>query len=204
LTDYDQKPAHLYQRQRFDEEIIIEIDRKWPSMEKITTNKASQNGVRALSRKLTELLKDKSSQIYQDNVTKFGIPEKYVRQAFSEKTMPETATSGKSEFYLALENSSKILGFAQMAQKNESLAELDRIVIFPENTRKGIRTQLLSKVLAEQKRMRTIIVNAGKEENHARRSYEKNGFKPTIETTIETPWGNKLAPVTYQLEIGSQ
>ena len=91
-----------------------------------------------------------------------------------------------------------------MTQKNESLAELDRIVIFPENTRKGIRTQLLSKVLAEQKRIRTIIVNAGKEENHARRSYEKNDFKPTIETTIETPWGNKLAPVTYQLEIGSQ
>lgn len=118
--------------------------------------------------------------------------------------MPETATSGKSEFYLALENRCKILGFAQMAQKNESLAELDRIVIFPENTRKGIRTQLLSKVLAEQERIRTIIVNAGKEENHARRSYEKNGFKPTIETTIETPWGNKLAPVTYQLEIGSQ
>jgi len=173
-------------------------------MEKITTNKASQNGVRALSRKLTELLKDKSSQIYQDNVTRFGIPEKYVRQAFSEKTMPETATSGKSEFNLALENRCKILGFAQMAQKNESLAELDRIVIFPENTRKGIRTQLLSKVLAEQKRIRTIIVNAGEEENHARRSYEKNGFKPTIETTIETPWGNKLAPVTYQLEIGSQ
>jgi len=135
-------------------------------MEKITTNKASQNGVRALSRKLTELLKDKSSQIYQDNVTRFGIPEKYVRQAFSEKTMPETATSGKSEFYLALENRCKILGFAQMTQKNESLAELDRIVIFPENTRKGIRTQLLSKVLAEQKRIRTIIVNAGKEENH--------------------------------------
>jgi len=173
-------------------------------MEKVTTNKASQNGVRALSRKLTELLKDKSSQVYQDNVTKFGIPEKYVRQASSEKTMPETATSGKSEFYLALENRCKILGFAQMAQKNESLAELDRIVIFPENTRKGIRTQLLSKVLAEQKRIRTIIVNAGKEENYARRSYEKNGFKPTIETTIETPWGNKLAPVTYQLEIGSQ
>jgi len=44
--------------------------------------------------------------------------------------MPETATSGKSEFYLALENRCKILGFAQMAQKNESLAELDRIVIF--------------------------------------------------------------------------
>jgi hypothetical protein len=99
-------------------------------MEKITTNKASQNGVRALSRKLTELLKDKNSQIYQDNVTKFGVPEKYVRQAFSEKTMLETATSGKSEFYLALENRCKILGFAQVAQKSESLAELDRIVIF--------------------------------------------------------------------------
>lgn len=78
---------------------------------------------------------------------------------------------------------------SQVAQKSESLAELDRIVIFPENTRKGIGTQLLSEVLVEQrrKRIRTIIVNAGKEETHARRFYEKNGFKPTIETTIETP-----------------
>src|SRR4030042_961278 len=158
-------------------------------MKKITATKASQNGARALSRKLTESLKDKSSQIYQDNVTKFSAPEKYGRQAFPDKTVPETATSGKSEFYLALENRCKILGFAQMAQKNESLAELGRIVIFPENTRNCVGTQLLSKVLAEQerKRIRNIIVNAGKEENHARRFYEKNGLKPTIETTIETP-----------------
>jgi len=77
-------------------------------------------------------------------------------------------------------------------------------VVFPENTRKGIGTQFLSEVLAEQKRKRvtTIIVNAGKEETHARRFYEKNGFKPTDEATVETPWGSKLTLVIYQLKIG--
>ena len=173
-------------------------------METITINKASQSGIRALSRKLSELLRDKNRQIYRDNVTKFGIPQEYVRQAFSEEALRETATTWKSDFYLALENRCKILGFAQVTQKNKSLAELDRIVVFPENTRKGIGTQLLSKVLAEQKRKRvtTIIVNAGKEETHARRFYEKSGFKSTNETTVETPWGNKLTLVIYQLEIG--
>jgi len=135
------------------------------------------------------LLKDKNSKIYQDNVTKFGIPEKYVKQAFPEKTMPETATSGKSEFYLALENRYEILGFAQVAQKNESLAELDRIVIFPENTRKGIGTQLLSEVLAEQRRKRigTIIVNAGKEEKHARRFYERTSSNQQSKRPLKPP-----------------
>jgi len=102
-----------------------------PLMEKVTINKASREGVRALSRKLMELLKDKGSQIYQDNVARFGIPEEYVTKVFSEETMLEEAISGKADFYLALMNGCKILGFAQVVQKNESLAKLDRIVIFP-------------------------------------------------------------------------
>ena len=172
-------------------------------MEKITINKASQEDIRTLSRKLTELLKDKNSQIYQDNVAKFGIPEEYVSKVFSENTMLEAAISGKADFYLALMNGCEILGFAQVIQKNESLVELDRIVVFPEHARKGVGTCLLRKVLAElqKKRIRTLVVNAGKEEIHAKRFYEKNGFKPAGETTIDTPWGHKLTLVTYKLEI---
>jgi hypothetical protein len=44
-------------------------------------------------------------------------------------------------------------------------------------------------------------VNTGKEEIHARRFYEKNGFQQLKEATIETPWGKKLDIVTYQLLI---
>jgi len=81
-------------------------------MGKTTINKASQSGIRALSRKLSELLRDKNRKIYQDNVAKFGIPQEYLRQAFSEEALLETATSGKSDFYHALENRCKILDFA--------------------------------------------------------------------------------------------
>ncbi|MDI6805411.1 MAG: GNAT family N-acetyltransferase [Candidatus Bathyarchaeia archaeon] len=79
--------------------------------------------------------------------------------------------------------------------------ELDCIIIFPPCERKGIDTKLLQHTLLDQKQkgVENIIVNAGKEEIHARRFYEKNGFKQIREATIETPWGKKLTLVTYQL-----
>jgi GNAT superfamily N-acetyltransferase len=174
-------------------------------MEKINVIRTGQSGIRALSKKLIELLNDKNSQIYEDNVTKFGIPEEYVRHAFSEGNMLEAATSGKSHFYLALENRCKILGFAQVIRRNKSIVELDRILVFPENTRKWIGTQLLKRVLKDQKKEKTnkIIVNTGKEEDHARRFYEKNGFQLVGEKTVETPWHSMLTLVTYELEINA-
>ncbi|HVP40850.1 MAG TPA: hypothetical protein VMS95_02740 [Candidatus Krumholzibacteriaceae bacterium] len=41
-------------------------------------------------------------------------------------------------------------------------------------------------------------MNAGKDETHARRFYEKNGFKQAKESAVGTPWGIKLPLVTYQ------
>ena len=168
-----------------------------------TIRKASWKNVQALSRKLQTLLKDTQSQMYRENVTKFGIPDEYVKKAFSEETLLKAFVSGKSAFYLALENSCKILGFAQTVQQDADTAELDRIVVFPQYTRKGIGTQLLAKVLKDQerKRVKTIIVNTGKEETHARRFYEKNGFKQIKEMTVDAPWGKKLDLVVYMLEL---
>ncbi|MGQ9566245.1 MAG: GNAT family N-acetyltransferase [Candidatus Bathyarchaeales archaeon] len=162
--------------------------------------RACEKDIQVLSKKLLSLLEDKNSQIYQDNIAKFGIPEEYVKNAFAEKTLLKRATTGKATFYLALENS-EIIGFAQTIQQNAKTIELDRIVIFPQHARKGIGTQLLREVVAdqEQKGIDNIIVNAGKEESHARQFYEKNGFKQIKEVTIETPWGKELAIVTYQL-----
>lgn len=170
-------------------------------MDTFTINKATPNGIRALSKKLMKMLEDKNSQLYQENVAKFGIPEEYAKKVFSEETLL-AASSGKASFYLALENRRKILGFAQTVQHDSGTVELDRIVVFPEYARKGIGTRLLARVVKDEKKKgtRTIIVNAGKEEAHARHFYEKNGFKPLKEALIEAPWG-KITLVTYQLDL---
>jgi len=165
-----------------------------------TIRKADQKDIRVLSKKLLTLLENKNSQVYQDNVAKFGIPEYYVKRAFAEETLLQALTTGKATFYLALEDD-EITGFAQTIQQNASVVELDRIIILPEHTRKGLGTQLLNQVIIdqEQKGIDNIIVNTGKEEIQARRFYEKNGFKQIKETTIDAPWGKKLTLVSYHL-----
>jgi len=102
-----------------------------------------------------------------------------------------------------LENN-EIIGFAQIIWQNTDIAELDRIIIFPPYERKGLGTQLLQFALfdMEQKGVSHVFVNTGKEETHARRFYEKNGFRLVKEATIDAPWGKKLNIVTYQLCLG--
>jgi len=169
----------------------------------VTISKANESGIRALSKKLLSLLEDKTSQVYRDNVTKFGIPVEYVREAFSEVTLLEAAASGKSAFYLALNEGHEILGFAQTVQREDDTVELDRIVVFPEYTRKGIGTMVLNRVIedAKLKKAHVIVVNAGKDEAHARRFYEKNGFSAVKEETVEPPWGGRITLVTYRLQL---
>ncbi len=96
------------------------------------------------------LLEDKNSKLYQDNVTKFGIPDEYVKKAFSEDVLLKSAETGKSVFYLALEDK-EIIGFAQTIQQDAETIELDRIIIFPQYIRKGIGTKLLQKIIQDQK-----------------------------------------------------
>ena len=169
----------------------------------ITVRKATKDCLEVLSNKLLKLLEDTNSQLYLENVAKFGIPEAYVKKAFSGETLQKAVESGKSVVYLALENGHEILGFAQTMRHDASVVELDRIVVFPEYTRKGIGTRLLARVLRDEQRKgtRTVIVNAGKDETHARRFYEKNGFKQLKESTIEAPWGSRLSLVTYKFEL---
>lgn len=167
-----------------------------------TIRKATQKDIRVLSRKLLAILKDKEGQFYQENVAKLGIPDEHVKRVFAEETLLKAFTTGGAIFYLVLEGD-EIIGFAQTIQRDTHTAELDRIAIFPQYTRKGIGTQLLHQVLIDQKQrgINTIIVNAGKDETHARRFYEKNGFKLIKEATIEAPWGKKISLVTYCLHV---
>ncbi|MBS7614641.1 GNAT family N-acetyltransferase [Candidatus Bathyarchaeota archaeon] len=164
---------------------------------------ADEQGIRALSKKLQSLLSDEDSQLYRDNVAKFGVTAEYVREAFSEGTLLQVAASGKSAFYLVLGDDEEIVGFAQTIQRDTETLELDRIVIFPEHTRKGYGTMALKKVIedAEQKQVKAIIVNAGKDEVQARQFYEKNNFKLIKEETVSPPWGGKITLVTYKYQL---
>lgn len=169
----------------------------------VVIKKANSEDIKTLSRKLLSLLEDKKSKIYLDNVVKFGIPDEYVKKAFTEEKLQKATAEGKATFYLAFENDD-IIGFAQTIQQDASTAELDRIIIFPPHERKGIGTQLLQYALfdLEQRGVKSVFVNTGKEETHARRFYEKNGFKLIKETIIEAPWGRKLNITTYQRFLG--
>ena len=49
--------------------------------------------------------------------------------------------------------------------------------------------------------IKRIIANAGEGETQARKFYEKNGFEMKAEKTVETPWGNELRLLEYELRI---
>ncbi|MEM2967755.1 MAG: GNAT family N-acetyltransferase [Candidatus Bathyarchaeia archaeon] len=171
----------------------------------IKFKKATQNDLRKLFKLLLTILENKNSQVYQDNVAKFGIPEDYAKNAFAEEKLLKAAATGKTTFYLALDGK-EVAGFAQVTLQDDCIAELERIIVFPQYTRQGVGTQLLREAIADQKQKgtKTMIVNAGKDEAHARRFYEKNGFKRIGEALIDAPWGKKLALVTYQLDISAR
>lgn len=172
-------------------------------MELITVGKAAENGIKALSRKIEKLLEDENGKLYQDNVVKFGIPEEYVKKAFSKEVLVDAAQSRKATFYLALKNKREILGFAQIMRHDSTSVELDRIVVFPEYERMGIGTKLLKRAIADQKKKReeSIIVRAGRDEAHARAFYEKNGFKKVKEEVVKSPWGKEVPLVVYCFQL---
>lgn len=113
-------------------------------MESINVRKATENGIKALTRKMEKLLEDQNDKFYQDNVVKFGIPEEYVKKAFSEAAIVDSVQSEKATFYLALKKR-EIRGFAQVVRHGSSIVELDRIVVFPEYERMGIGTKMLKR-----------------------------------------------------------
>ncbi len=168
----------------------------------VSIKKADDKDVPNLRRLFNQFLDDKNSPVYQENVVKFGISEEYVRAAF-EKLL-KAISSGEATLYLALEKK-EIIGFAQIIEDSDK-AELDRLLVFPESAGKGVGTELVNQAVQDQKKRGAskILVKAGKEETHARRFYEKNGFKLIKEETVDTPWGKKLDLAIYQLNLKPQ
>lgn len=168
----------------------------------LVIRKASGQDVRFLSSLLLKLLDDKDGEVYKENVVKFGVPESCVRKAFAEDALLKAMTVGRAIFYIALLGD-EIAGFAQMIQGDSNTSVLDRIMVFPQHTRKGIGSRLLQKAFEDEKRRGTksVTVQAGKQETHAKRFYEKNGFVKLKDETIDAPWGQKMDLTTYVLQL---
>lgn len=81
---------------------------------------------------------------------------------------------------------------------------MDRIVMFPGHTGRGLGSRLLEFSVEDQARegRREIIVYAGRDERRARAFYEKNGFEFTGEVSVDAPWGKRIELAVYRLEIG--
>jgi hypothetical protein len=67
---------------------------------------------------------------YRANVERFGIPEEYVRQAFSIEALTAAVKDRKQLFLVAVEGG-RLIGFAQTIRDAKGEAELDRIFLTP-------------------------------------------------------------------------
>lgn len=150
-------------------------------------------------------LADRTSEVYRANVERFGIPEEYVRQAFSIEALTVAVKDKKQLFLVAVEGG-KLIGFAQTIRDDKKAAELDRIFLIPECTGRGIGTRLLNKTLdvLRSEGTRRLTVKAGKDETLARRFYEKNGFKLVQEISVQAPWGRELGLAIYELQVANR
>lgn len=166
--------------------------------------KATVEHAEQLHRIVVAGLADKTSEVYRANVERFGIPEEYVRKAFSIEALTAAVKDKKQLFLVAVEGG-KLIGFAQSIRDGKGGAELDRIFLIPESTGKGIGTRLLNETLKVLRSdgISRLMVKAGKDETLARRFYEKNGFKLVEEVNVQAPWGRELSLAIYELLIRS-
>jgi len=155
-----------------------------------------------LHKMMFSVLGDKASEGYKANIERFGIPEEYVRRAFSVEALTRAVKDENQLFFVAVENR-RLIGFAQTIRKDKKRAELDRIFLVPEKTGRGIGTQLLIKTVDALRRedFRKLTIKAGKDETLARRFYEKNGFKLVEEASVQAPWGRQLNLAIYELKV---
>ncbi len=156
-----------------------------------TFRPATVEDAKRLSALMLAPLDNKTGAIYREQVQRFGIPDEYVRRAFSVEALTKTTQDEKQVFLVAVEDDRPV-GFAQTIRGEKQRAELDRLFVVPEKEGKGIGTELLR---------RTLVVRADRDEIEARRFYEKHGFQLVGEATVQAPWGNELHFVNYELAI---
>jgi N-acetylglutamate synthase-like GNAT family acetyltransferase len=168
--------------------------------------KATEKDAQKLSEIFDRILKDKDSEGYKANVERYGIPEEYVKKVFSKEALKRAVDDKNMIFLVAVRENGEIIGFAQTILLEPEKAELDRIFLVPNETGKGVGTQLLQETIRILRKhgITKLTVRAGKDETLARRFYEKNGFKMLGETTIKAPWGKEISLALYELPLISE
>ena len=168
----------------------------------VSVRKATTEDARRLHTIILAALEDKNSEVYKANVERFGVPEEFVRQAFSLE-MLRKAVKDENQLFLVAVRNQELIGFAQTIRTDEKKAELDRMLVVPEETGKGIGARLLRRTVDMLRResFGRLTVKTGKDETLARRFYEKYGFKLVEETTIKARWGRELKLAIYELKI---
>lgn len=126
-----------------------------------------------------------------------------MRKVFSKETLTKAAIDKNMIFLVAVKENGEIIGFAQTIRLSPEKAELDRIFLVPEETGRGVGTQLLQETISllRKQGITKLTVKAGKEETLARRFYEKNGFKLIGETTVKATWGREIDLALYELPL---
>jgi len=119
----------------------------------VSIRRATVEDAKQLNELMLTGLEDKTSDVYRENIEKFGIPEEYVRRVFSFEVLKK-AVKDKNQLFLVAVKDQTLMGFAQTIRQSKGSAELDRIFLLPEYTGKGIGTQLLSTTLDVLKKRR--------------------------------------------------
>ena len=112
-----------------------------------------------------------------------------------DKNQVESYLSNPNRTVFRIENSSKVIGMAEISNEGESVAKLARIIIGEESMRgKGIGTELMNQLADygfNRLKKKKIILNVYSWNLGAIKCYEKAGFCRTDKSPILVTVGNE-------------
>jgi ribosomal protein S18 acetylase RimI-like enzyme len=111
-----------------------------------------------------------------------------------------TAIQSSDSLFLVAERGNQIFGFVNLHRRLPHAVHLARIYLLPNERRRGFGTRLLVEALARWSQYELVIVQVEKENDQARRFYERCGFAPTGTSSYEM-FGFDIPLVTYEKNI---
>ncbi len=132
------------------------------------------------------------------------IQEHLLERWYSTSVIEAALTQSESWFYVAMAKE-QVIGYAQFIVRKNRRGELTRIYVLPEYQYQGIGKRMLKDGLSSLKNygMEKVFVQVEKENAKGINFYERNGFHPTRELSIELP-GQSLNLIEYAFSLGAK
>jgi ribosomal protein S18 acetylase RimI-like enzyme len=111
-----------------------------------------------------------------------------------------TAIESPDSLFLVAERGNQILGFVNLHRRLPHTVHLARIYLLPNERRRRFGTRLLVEALARWSPYEIVIVQVEKENDQARRFYERRGFAPKSTSTFQM-FGFDIPLVTYEKNL---